>query len=154
MNVDLKKELAQLPKLKGPELKARFEEVFGEPCTSRNRDWIVKRLAWRIQANVLGGLSERALKRAAELANDADLRLASPKPPDVVPMIPARDPRLPKAGTAITKTYKGRTLLVVVLEHGFCFGGITYKTLSAVAKQICGQHVNGFHFFGLTGKGA
>ncbi len=150
---DLKKQLAQLPKLKGPELKAKYEEVFGEPCTSRNRNWIVKRLAWRIQANVLGGLSERALKRAAELADEADLRLAAPKPPDVVPMIPARDPRLPKAGTLITRTYKGQTITVQVLENGFSFGGVTYRTLTAVAKEITGLHTNGFRFFGLTGKG-
>ena len=34
---------------------------------------------WRLQALAEGDLSERARRRAAELANDADLRLAPPK---------------------------------------------------------------------------
>jgi hypothetical protein len=38
--------------------------------------WLVKRIAWRMQALAEGDLSERARRRAAELANDADLRLS------------------------------------------------------------------------------
>ena len=57
------------------QLQAKYLEVFGEPTNSHNKDWLVKRIAWRMQALAEGPLSERARKRAAELANDADLRV-------------------------------------------------------------------------------
>ncbi len=52
----------------------RYEDVFGESTRSGNKAWMIKRIAWRLQANAYGGLSERAKARAAELANDADVR--------------------------------------------------------------------------------
>ena len=36
---------------------------------------LIRKNAWRIQANALGVLSERAKRRAEELANDADIRV-------------------------------------------------------------------------------
>jgi hypothetical protein len=38
---------------------------------------------------------------------------------------------------------------VRVLDEGFEFEGETFKSLSAVAKKITGQHMNGFLFFRL-----
>jgi hypothetical protein len=43
--------------------------------------------------------------------------------------------------------------VVLVLENGFEYEGAIYKTLSAVAKKITGQHCNGYHFFKLNKKG-
>ena len=62
------------------------------------------------------------------------------------------DNRLPTAGDAIVRTYKGRQVRVVVLADGFEYDGRRYKSLSAVAKAISGSHCNGFRFFGLEGK--
>jgi hypothetical protein len=103
-------------------------------------------------------LSERARQRAAELANDADVRLSPPK--DIPAPAPVErtktaifrfkgDNRLPPPGTIITRKYKGETLRVTVLDEGFEFEGERYKSLSAVAKAITGQHCNGYHFFQL-----
>ena len=47
---------------------------------ARHKEWLVRRIAWRLQALAEGDLSERARQRAAELANDADLRITAPKP--------------------------------------------------------------------------
>src|SRR5262249_32672437 len=44
-----------------------------------NKAWLVKRLAWRLQALTEGDLSARARRRAADLAQDADLRLSPPR---------------------------------------------------------------------------
>ena len=60
------------------ELRAKYEEVFEEACRSGHKQWLVKRIIWRLQANAFGDLSERARRRAEELANDADLRLKAP----------------------------------------------------------------------------
>ena len=60
-----------------------------------------------------------------------------------------RDVRLPLAGAVLEKKYKGREISVKVLEIGFEYNGKYYKSLSAVACAITGQHISGYHFFGL-----
>ena len=157
MNVE--KELAALRKLTVDGLRTKYSEVFQEPTRSRHKEYLIKRIIWRLQANLEGGLSERALARARELANQADLRVVAPRKieaaPEVVrmPVASPADRRLPAPGTVITRAYKGRELRVHVLGEGFEYEGERYKTLSAVAKNITGQHLNGFLFFRLNGKG-
>jgi hypothetical protein len=43
---------------------------------------------------------------------------------------------LPRAGTILTRRYKGRTIQVEVLEHGFAFDGQTYRYLSANRRAV------------------
>ena len=52
----------------GADLAAKFEELFGSPARTRNKQYLRKRLAWEIQARIEGGLSERALQWIDELA--------------------------------------------------------------------------------------
>ncbi len=163
MHLNVAREVAALRKLSMRELRARYAGAFGETTNANNKAWLVKRIAWRLQANAEGDLSERARRRAAELANDADLRLSPPKPnadppPEArvhIARLPAgreggQEDRLPPPGTVIVRKYKGQTLRVTVLAEGFEFEGERYKSLSAVAKAITGQHCNGFLFFRLT----
>jgi len=75
---NLATEIAALPRLRVSELRIKFAEVCGEPTPSHNKIWLVKRIAWRLQARAEGDLSERARKRAAELIADADMRLSAP----------------------------------------------------------------------------
>jgi hypothetical protein len=51
--------------------------------------------------------------------------------------------RRPPAGTILTRLYKGTTVHVRVLEHGFVYEGTIYPSLSAVAKAITGLHCSG-----------
>ena len=162
MHADLATEIAALPRLRVSELRARFAAVFGELTPSHNKVWLVKRLAWRLQALAEGDLSQRARQRAAELVHDADLRLSPPRadqaPADgAQPQAPTlriqTDDRLPRPGAILTRRYKGRTLQVEVLEHGFAYDGQVYRSLSAVAKAVTGSHCNGYLFFRLTTKG-
>jgi hypothetical protein len=64
------------------------------------------------------------------------------------------DVRIPRAGFAVVKEYKGRAIRFVVLPdgQGFDYDGERYRSLSAIAKKVTGTHVNGFRFFGLQGK--
>jgi hypothetical protein len=160
MPLDLVAEIAALRRLSAKELRQRFAELFGEATHTSNRTWLIKRLAWRLQALAEGDLSERARRRAAELANDADLRLNAPRakattvPPEPVSVSAPADHRLPPPGTILTRLYKGRQLQVQVLTDGFAYAGTVYPSLSAVAKAITGSHTNGFLFFRLnTTKG-
>ena len=158
MTVNVAREAAALQRLTVPQLRQRYAEVFNNETTNAGiRAWLVKRILWRLQALAEGDLSERARQRAAELANDADLRLNPPKTL-VMPMPaappssprPQADDRLPPPGTVLARPYKGRVLEVKVLAAGFEFAGQRYGSLSAVAKAATGSHCNGFAFFGLT----
>lgn len=159
MKGNISKEVAAMRQLSTRELLARYAEVFGEVTLTRNKEWLIKRIAWRIQALAEGDLSERARRRIEELAKDTDLRVIAPKAATAESM-PAHktiemkvDNRLPSPGTVITRRYKNSTISVKVLRNGFEHNGDVYPTLSAAAKAITGQHCNGFLFFGLT-KGA
>lgn len=173
MNVG--KEVAAMQRLTVTQLRKRYEEVVGEACRSNHKQWLVKRIAWRMQANEEGDLSERARQRALEIANDADLRLKAPPEKKLSTQLPApapvgrtvhgtiagshsspsltssHDVRLPMPGTVLTRVYKGETLQVTVLPHGFEYAGEVYASLSAVAKAITGSHTSGFLFFRLNG---
>jgi hypothetical protein len=158
MYLNVGKEVAALQRMTVKELRARYADVFGENTPANNKGWLVKRIAWRLQVLAEGDLSKRARQRAAELANDADLRLSPPKA-KAGPGLAERtkttalrikgDDRLPLPGTIITRDYKGESMQVKVLPRGFEFEGDVYKSLSAVAKAITGQHCNGYYFFRL-----
>src|SRR5271165_758639 len=60
-------------------LKKKYGEVFGEASRSNHKQFLFRRIAWRMQANAWGGLSERARRRALEIADDADLRICMPR---------------------------------------------------------------------------
>jgi hypothetical protein len=85
MDLNIVKEVAALQRLNVKQLRGRYAEVFGETTNANNKAWLVKRIAWRLQALAEGDLSERARRRAAELANDADLRMNPPRTPTPEP---------------------------------------------------------------------
>jgi hypothetical protein len=106
-----------------------------------------------LQAEAEGDLSERARRRACELANDSDLRLRAPqnfwREMERNGDAPDRDPRLPPVGTELERVYQGQILRVMVLANGFEFRGKQYASLSAIAHRVTGTRWNGFHFFRL-----
>ena len=163
MTLNIELELAALRRMTSEDLRRRYAEDFGEQPRSRNRTWLVKRIAWRLQALAEGDLSERARQRAAELANDADLRTTAPRKLKITADAERRtricsvdmqtDRRLPMPGSVITRDYKGQRLMVKVRSDGFEYEGAVYKSLTAVARVITGTHWNGYHFFGLQKNG-
>jgi len=152
---NIRKELAALERMSAKELRSRYRELFGDESRSGNRQWLYRRCAWRLQALVQGGLSERARRRAMEIADDSDVRFIPPRqvvpdvdmprqtrPTDIKP-----DDRLPIARTVLTRPFKGRLYTVTVLPNGFEYDGEIYQSLTAVAHAITGSHWNGYHFF-------
>ena len=141
------------------ELREEYARAFGEPTTCRNKRHLQKRVAWGLQTREQGGISERARRRAEELAKDTDLRLMAPKgASDLSRNIPTRitaprDPRIPMVGSVITRVYRGMTVSVTVLAEGrFEYACEIYRSLSAVARAVSGSRWNGFLFFGLVKK--
>jgi hypothetical protein len=154
-------EIEGLQRLKTRALRTKYEEVFGTPSRSSHKQFLVRRIAWRLQARAEGDLSERARRRAAEIADDADLRLSAPR--ELNPLRRAggdpatlsrtrypKDRRLPPAGTVLTRHYRGQPVIVKVLEDGFDYQARQYRSLSAIAREVTGTRWNGLLFFGLT----
>ncbi|MBU2501132.1 DUF2924 domain-containing protein [bacterium] len=157
MALNIGKEITALKRMTVPELRRKYAQVFGEDTTSRHKEYLIRRIVWRLQVNQEGGLSERAKRRARDLATESDVRLTAPRPRPVAPgsgTAPTplefpQDDRLPMPGAIITRRYKNRTVEVRVLPRGFEYEGEVYRTLSAVAKKVTGTHWNGYGFFRL-----
>jgi hypothetical protein len=159
MTLNVAKTMEELRNMTVPDLRDKYREVFGEETRSSHKGYLLKRILWRIQALEEGGLSKRALQRAEELANFADLRTTPPKNTmldkcctEIVQSSKRsgshpRDKRLLMPGTVLTRDYRGETHCVTILEKGFEYEGDVYRSLTAVAKAISGSHWNGFHFF-------
>ena len=162
MPLNIDKEVAAMERMTVNQLREKYAEVFREPTNGRHKQWLVKRIAWRMQANAEGDLSERARRRAMELANDADLRVTMPRTPKLSEGAEERTISKPTKvqgstqllpGTVLQRVYKGSTIRVKVRADGFECEGERYKSLTAVAKAITGKHWNGHHFFGLRQNG-
>lgn len=157
MKLDIDRELAALGGMSTRQLCERYAELFGEPVRTRHKTYLIRKIAWRLQAIAEGDLSERARRRAEELANDAEVRTTPPRSAPTPATVRAdaavaSDARLPRPGTAIVRKYKGRQVRVLVLADGFEYEGQRYGSLSAVAKVITGTHCNGFRFFKLEAE--
>jgi len=161
------------------DLKRLYQRLFSIAPRIDHRRFLVRRVAWQLQAERYGGLSETALARLAELTEQlnplaamiakgkqrraaaksdklrAPTRQNSPAHGKRIPPRGrrlGRDARLPMPGSVLRRVYQGREILVRVLDGGFEFDGKTYRSLSAIAKQITGAHWNGMLFFGLIAQ--
>lgn len=154
------REILALRPLSVTELRARYLALFGEETASRNKDYLFKRIAYRMQEQKYGGLSRAAVARAELLAAQAPIRrrpprekpaeseVAAPAGPIVLAVV--RDPRLPPPGTVMHRVFRGEEHVVTVLDDGFEHRGARYTSLSALATLIAGSRWNGFTFFSLV----
>jgi hypothetical protein len=155
-------QIVQLRRLNTRQLRERYREVFGHDTATAHKQHLVRRIAWRLQSLRAGDLSERARRRATEIANDADLRVtvsrdvmkaaSAPVEQPIEPPPPQPPPsrRQFMAGAKLTRLYQGRRLTVQVVEDGFEFEGERYRSLSAVARAATGTRWNGLLFFGVA----
>ncbi len=152
-------EIRRIQQLSVSELHAEWVRLYDEPCRSRNRTYLVKRLCWRVQEVQLGGLSDRARARIVELAPDSFVRAQVPRGgvpettavQEAVPSRPKtiRHPRLPSPGTVISRVWRGRELRLLVLPDGYELDGIRYESLSEAARAATGARWSGWLFWGL-----
>ena len=52
----------------------------------------------------------------------------------------------------LRRTFQDQAVSVEVLEKGFQYDGVVYRSLSAVARKITGTQWNGYAFFGIAAK--
>jgi len=159
--------LGELAQMTIDQLADTYRDLYGEPTRSRNKGYLRKRLAWRIQELTQGGLSPKALKRIRQLGDELPerwrMRAGLPTPPSEPPVVVTapqpqalvpRDPRIPPVGSVLRRLFEDKQHDVTILDDGFEYAGERFKTLSAVAFRITGTRWNGFLFFGLTKRGA
>ncbi len=111
-------------------LRAAWRQRWGAPPRLRSVQLLRHLIAWRIQAEALGGLDAetKRLLRATGL--------------------PRRGSVL-HPGQRLVREWKGRRYNVDIVENGFTHAGRTFKSLSQVAFAITGTRWNGPRFFGL-----
>lgn len=63
LTLDIIKEVAAFERMTVGELQDRYVEVLGEPVRSRHRRYLVRRIAWRLQANAEGADHNSRRKR-------------------------------------------------------------------------------------------
>jgi len=129
MDSSLEHQLSVLQQQSTGELGRKYFDLSGDATNTRNRTWLIRRIAWLIQAQEAGGRSERARERAAELACDADLRVNAPalaqgakvqiELPTAATIPQEFDPRLSIPGSLLYREYKGRIYQVLVQHQGF-----------------------------------
>ncbi len=121
-------DVAALTTMPLKELRAEWERRYGAAPRHRSADLLRRVLAWRIQADFYGGF-DAATRRMIE--KDGPLQLA------------------PTAGMRLAREWAGKRHEVLVIESGVVYEGVTYGSLSAVARHITGMNWNGPRFFGL-----
>lgn len=142
MKQSVLKQVAELPELDSDQLKERWRALFGSDPPAYNKPYLIKRLAYRIQALAFGGLSEAA---------QAELRDALQEDEGLPGRMQRRrrKPGIPVVGTRLVREWQGNRYEVTVVSGGFEFEGRKYRSLSAITKAITGTHWNGPGFFGL-----
>jgi len=152
------RELAGLAEMGLGQLKLRYHELFGEEARSKNLPFLRKKLAFRIQECGEGGLSPHAQAIIEEIGPQDLPTAVSRKPKRATSAASnsgelaaarSRDPRLPAPGALLVREWEGLAHEVEVRPEGFAYRGRTYRSLSAIAKEITGTSWNGFTFFGL-----
>jgi hypothetical protein len=146
----ISEEILELRAMNVAELCERYFEVFGRLPRTKQPTWLWRRIAWKIQEQRLGGLSETAKARLEELIGEIDLPIGrenrtivrSPRRKEVTP------------GTTVSRVYLDREVRATAVEGGWEYDGTIFGSLSAIAKHVTGSHWNGRHFFGLTKRRA
>ena len=129
--------VAALPGMSSTELKAMWRELFdAEPPIQNNKQYLVNRLAYRIQELAFGGIKPAVRAKLDAMADALD------------PKAPKQRTDRPVVGTQLIREWKGAEERVTVVTNGFEWQGRRFRSLSAVARAITGTQWNGPAFFG------
>ncbi len=105
-----------------------WQSVFRSSSTKQlTVDFMRQAIGWQVQAQLNGGLDAKSRRL-----------LLSGSPENVL-----------TAGTQLVRKWQGQTHQVTVLNKGFEYQHKTYRSLSAIAREITGTSWNGPVFFGV-----
>ena len=127
----LEEEISALARMGLDELRTVWRAHYGPPPQLRSADLLRLMLAWRLQADALGGLdraTRRTLTRRGPVAAEGTAL---------------------GDGAILRRDWQGRRIEGVVGADGFRWEDRTYPSLSAIARAATGTRWNGPRFFGL-----
>jgi len=136
----LNSELESVAGLSLQDLRAYWGGRWRDPAPGfRARDQLGRAIAYRLQADALGGLPRAIERQLAELAKRFETdRGFTPGPKAVL-----------KPGSTLIREWGGRRHEVAVIERGFLYDGEQFASLSQLAQRITGAKWNGPVFFGV-----
>lgn len=120
-------------------MKTEWVRRYAAPAPNLSPDLLRLGLGYKLQEQRLGGVSRstRSLLRQVATQGSAAGTAKSVR-------------RKLTPGTRLVRDWHGVGHTVIVLEDGFEYDGKHWKSLTAIAKAITGNHWNGPLFFGLT----
>lgn len=130
----LDQDLARLATLSPAGLREAWSETYGADAPMLSPALLRQGLAYALQEKSLGKLPAR---QARTLAGNGG-SVSSPRV---------------SVGTQLVRSWNGRTLSVVATADGFTFEDRTYRSLSAIAREVTGTAWSGPRFFGLQDAG-
>jgi hypothetical protein len=140
----LQDDLDQISAMALPELRGFWNARWGDVPGYRARDHLLRATAWRLQADVHGGLPGRLTRELADIGQKfANDRGFNPGPSIVL-----------KPGSSLIREWGGKRHEVAVVADGFAYEGEHYASLSKVATRITGTKWNGPVFFGVKPRKA
>ena len=140
------RQLTALQKMSKEELHDKWRDFFGIEPPDFTKNFIKKRLAYRIQELFYGGLSQVAKTRLDHLAEKDSVAMLKEKnsthrkPNQTGKVCP---------GTRFVREWNDNVYEVIAREKGFEYNGKMYRSLSAIATEITGARWSGNLFFGL-----
>jgi hypothetical protein len=136
--------LAALKTTPTPDLKVQWRELFDSEPPPFNRQYLVTRLAYRIQELAYGGLKRETIRRLEALGEQLDGGNITKRR--------IRTDIKPITGTRLLREWQGVEHVVTVTADGFEWQGRPYQSLSSIARAITGSRWNGWVFFGLKNR--
>lgn len=136
------KQIDALNRMSMDQLRKRWKDMFGTDSGRMGRSYLIRRLAYRIQELVYGGLSGEARQKLVALSDDQNATATKLPQKRQAPNL--------QPGTRLLRDWHGERYEVIVQEDGFLYDGKKYRSLSAVARAITGSYWSGNRFFGLT----
>jgi len=132
--------LSALSEMNAAELRAEWRRLYrAHPPRTLRRDLLELGVAWKLQERVLGGISATTKRQLCELA-----RTMAEKSD-----LPAARTAVLRPGARLIREWNGETHEVLVVEDGFLWRDKTWRSLSAIAREMTGTHWSGPRFFGI-----
>jgi DUF2924 family protein len=152
---EVSQELAGLAALDLEAARRRWRTLTGRQAPEHlPRPLLIRRIAYRIQAEALGDLDSQSIKLLRQIAEQRAKSGTGAGVPTLESLnLSARGAKCLAPGTVIGREHGGTMHHVMVLADGFAWNGLTYRSLTEVAFAITGTRWNGPRFFGLKTKG-
>ena len=136
------KQIDELNHMSMAQLRKRWADLMGTDPGRLGRQYLMRRLAYRVQELAYGGLSPQARKQLEAVAG-GKTRNGKPSKSKKTVLMP---------GTRLLREWHGDRYEVIVEADGFRYNGKVYRSLTAAARAITGQHTSGNLFFGIQRK--